>query len=325
MTYLDPAIFQELAKLWNLAAGLTHPLTPHLLQDTMSGDLDFHPDDLIIERFAGEPCGFVLTKRPQQATFPGCEPYQDKGYICLLASDPARQRLGIGRQLLTKAEDHLRATGAKYAILGGSFHHVVPGIPSGLSRAQIFFRQAGYTFGKAVWDLAHYTTDDFTLGEFAMAIFRSSGIVPRIIRSKFGQSEDPAATEALSTFLYREFPGRWCHEVPQALSAAQLSTQVLGLLYGKEVVGFAQLHLPGSFATRRWHGFNPFVAAIGPLGVARALRGRELGLALVAAATGYLQQQGAWQIVIDWTDLLKFYGKLDYRPWLKYFLAQKTL
>jgi hypothetical protein len=45
----------------------------------------------------------------------------------------------------------------------------------------------------------------------------------------------------------------------------------------------------------------------------------------VALAADQLRRVGARRGVIDWTDLLDFYGRLGFEPWLSYVPAHKTL
>jgi predicted N-acetyltransferase YhbS len=88
--------------------------------------------------------------------------------------------------------------------------------------------------------------------------------------------------------------------------------------------GFAQLHLPLSPGALRWAGFAPEVAALGPIGVGKAIRGRGLGLALLVRGLEFLRAAGAHETVIDWTDLLDFYGRCGFAPWRRYTLACRT-
>ena len=50
-----------------------------------------------------------------------------------------------------------------------------------------------------------------------------------------------------------------------------------------------------------------------------------MGLALLVRALEQLRDWGAKETVIDWTDLLDFYGRCGFTPWLRYVLAQKEL
>jgi GNAT superfamily N-acetyltransferase len=68
----------------------------------------------------------------------GCvhvETHRDRGHIGLLGVEPAHQKAGLGRQLMSAAEDHLRTDGCKVADLRFINH-----------RAELlrFYSQLGY-------------------------------------------------------------------------------------------------------------------------------------------------------------------------------------
>ena len=50
-----------------------------------------------------------------------------------------------------------------------------------------------------------------------------------------------------------------------------------------------------------------------------------MDLAIVQAAMAYLQERNIDTIIIDWTILVEFYGKLDFDPWKKYGVYLKDL
>jgi predicted N-acetyltransferase YhbS len=75
----------------------------------------------------------------------------------------------------------------------------------------------------------------------------------------------------------------------------------------------------------RWAGLEPGIAALGPIGVAADARGGGLGLALLVAGLRQLRDRGAGPAVIDWTDLLDFYARAGFAPWLRYVQARRSL
>jgi predicted N-acetyltransferase YhbS len=207
-------------------------------------------------------------------------------------------------------------------ILGGSFHHVFPGIPES-SRSLAFFESQGYTLGKVAWDV-WLQGDPIGIEEAALAV-KKARIRAEILKSG-GQTPIHAhLKKALLAFLEKEFPGRWHYEISAILKGEIASSATLCLFEGERAIGFTQMHEPGSPAACRWEGFDPEIASIGPVGLAGDQRGRGLGLAMVVIATQHLRHQGLKKIVIDWTDLIDFYGKLGYQPWQSYRLAEKSL
>jgi predicted N-acetyltransferase YhbS len=64
---------------------------------------------------------------------------------------------------------------------------------------------------------------------------------------------------------------------------------------------------------------------LGPIGVSQDTRGKGYGGALLDAGLRYLRDQGVRGCVIDWTDLVDFYGKFGFKPYRKYQMLIKTL
>jgi predicted N-acetyltransferase YhbS len=130
---------------------------------------------------------------------------------------------------------------------------------------------------------------------------------------------------ALNAFLEAAFAGRWARDVRQFLAGGGEPGTVMTLEVEGAIAGFAWLHPPGSPGALRWAGFSPGMAALGPIGVSEAVRGRGLGLGLLVAGLNWLEAEGARDTVIDWTTLLEFYGRVGFEPWLAYRLGEKVL
>ncbi|MBM3275546.1 MAG: GNAT family N-acetyltransferase [Candidatus Sericytochromatia bacterium] len=312
----------EMAALWNRSAP-GHPLTYEVLDEMTSADPSFEAGDVLCEFEGDRLVGFALAKRFRRA-FLGCEKFQSLGWLALMAVHPEYQRRGLGRKLVGRAEAYLKIQGADRVVLGGSFHHALAGVPE-RSPARALFANCGYDVGpKLVWDVQR-DVRSFVMPDRVGADLAAAGVSGRMVVSRYGMSVEPEATAALLEFMHAEFPGRWTRDVAFALSRGDSPGLVATLEEGYSVVAFAQVHPAGSPGALRWRGFDPEIAAIGPVGVARAHQGKGLGLAIVALATEHLKRMDARRVVIDWTDLLDFYGRLGYQPWLSYVLAQKTL
>jgi predicted N-acetyltransferase YhbS len=68
---------------------------------------------------------------------------------------------------------------------------------------------------------------------------------------------------------------------------------------------------------------QPEWGGIGPLGLSKEMRGLGAGLGVVAAGMRHLYQHGLKFARIDWTTLVDFYGRLGFKPSLKYRRASK--
>lgn len=308
------AMAAEVLAVWQAALGDRHPIMPELWTANTSGDPHFSDTDALVALSDGRPIGFALTKRLRHP-FPGCERYASVGWIALLAVHPDHQGQGAGRQLLSLAEAHLRHGGCTRIVLGGSFHHFLAGVPD--TTAPAYFAKAGYTLGASVWDVRRRLQAAPRLPDVTATLAAAPDVTIRPLRS--------ADVTALGTFLAGQFPGRWHRDVDWYLQHDGSPAMVMGLFSDSTVKGFAHLHPPGSSGSRRWAGTLPGVAALGPIGVADDQRGRGLGLALLVRGLEALQHAGADETVIDWTDLLDFYGRCDFRPWLAYRLMDKAL
>lgn len=330
ITYVPyrPSLGPELLAIWQ-AAYAGYPIMPSLWEAITAGDPSFQKTDGFVAIKAERPVGFVFAKR-FRGSFPDCERYRSIGYITLLAVHPDAQRQGIGTVLLGAAEAKFQASGATRSVIGGSFHHVMPGIPvtspafatasdpealaATSAAALAFFEARGYAMDKEVWDVRRDLSQLPALPEI--------GPLPEgMVLRPTAEGEEHAMLE----FLIREFPGRWARDMAHHVVTGQPVSQIFGLFERGRPQGFALISPPGSYGALRWEGFNRRVAALGPIGVSERMRGRGLGLALLVRALEQLRSWGATDTVIDWTDLLDFYAKVGFTPWIRYRLAEKAL
>lgn len=296
--------------------GDRHPIMPALWTANTEGDPSFVPGDLIVAMRAARAIGFVITKR-WRGSYPGCERFRDAGYLSLMAVHPEHQRQGVGTALLEAAIARFQEEGAAKVLIEGSFHHFMPGIPDSSPGALAFFERRGFTAFKEVWDVRRR----LDAGPALPSIEETLRSQPDIAIRPYAPGEE----QALIAFLQESFAGRWARDTDHVLRTGGDVRQVMGVFLDRVPQGFAQLHPPGSSGSLRWAGFDPGVAALGPIGVGKALRGRGLGLALLVRGLEWLRVAGARETVIDWTDLLDFYGRCGFSPWLRYTLARRSL
>ena len=308
----QPAMAAEVLAIWHAAAGEHLPIMPELWEANTTGDPSFLPADLMVASDGGALVGFVLTKR-WRGQHSGLARFGPIGYVALGAVHPRWQRRGIGRRLIQAAEAKMRAEGVTRVVVGSSFHHLLAGLPQWAEAARALVLAEGYALGQTVWDVRRRLSALPVLPE-----------VPRLDGFDLRPCRDGEA-EALVGFLDEAFPGRWPRDVAHFLQTGGPIGHVMGLFEGERPCGFAHLHPPGSIGTGRWAGLVPGIAALGPIGVAAAQRGKGQGLALLFAGLHELRRLGADEVVIDWTDLIDFYGRVGFEPWLRYTLAAKDL
>jgi ribosomal protein S18 acetylase RimI-like enzyme len=314
----EPSRRQQLLDVWNAGLGARFPLSASLF--IQNAERDPHaaagacwtallPD--------GRTAGFCLTKivgEPLAAD--GWQP--NRGWISLLAVHPTHQRRGIGTALLARAEDDLRARGRGLITVGADPNHFLPGVPEG-EGAVAFFRRAGYAFTGEAYDL-HRPAADPLPRERLPASLRETDVTIRPLEAGDGAR--------LFAFLDAVFPGRWRYGVERVLAHGGSFADLAGVIEEGRVVGFAQMFHPRSpyiGPSIAWTRHGTRAGGIGPIGLAPHVRGRGLGLALLRRCVEWLQRMGIEDVVVDWTSLVEFYGRLGFSVWRRYHQGDKRL
>ena len=320
----DPARIGEVVALWNAAAGAAFPLREALFRQNTVLDPHFDPAgaSLACESATGHlvGCGIAKVARvPLGAD--GLRP--DRGWLSLVVVDPGFRRRGIGKALLRAGEAFLGARARPTAILGGDPAHFFPGIPDETGTSG-FFEACGYTLRGEAYDLRRSLRDYRTPEAVTAALAENPDIEIRpLARGEEG---------ALLAFLDATFPGRWRYTLARFLDGGGPIGDVMGVLRRGDVRGFAMLFHPGSrwigpsiAWARRDGGREALAGGLGPMGLSPAVRGRGLGEALRDRAIVHLAALGVQEMVIDWTILLDFYGKLGFVPCRRYRHGERSL
>jgi GNAT superfamily N-acetyltransferase len=321
----------EIVALWNAAAGADFPLRAALFRQNTVLDPHFDPAGAAIacDASTGQLLGCAIAKAAREPLgADGLRP--DRGWLSFLVVHPAHRRRGIGTALLRAGETFLRRQARPLAVLGSDPGHFFPGVPDSTGAAG-FFEAAGYTLRGEAFDL-HRSLVDYH-GSEAVTAARAANRDVEV--RPFAAGEERALLE----FLDAVFPGRWRYTVARFLDAGGPIEDVMGLVRrgprapAASVGGFAMLFHPGS----RWIGpsiawvpnagadRSPAVGGLGPMGIAPTLRGRGLGLALLDRAAVRLAALGVREMIVDWTILLEFYGRLGFVPWRRYRHGERML
>jgi len=64
---------------------------------------------------------------------------------------------------------------------------------------------------------------------------------------------------------------------------------------------------------------------LGPIGITNNCRGKGYGMYLMIKIIQYFQQKGYRHMIIDWTDLVDYYKKIGFEPWIKYIMLKKKI
>lgn len=319
---LDPlGLSAEIVELWNRRARAAFPLDGRLLRQLVRME---RGESLWLGSFdAGRLVGAALAKLPR----PSAETPPADGFLSFIAVEEDHGRRGLGSALLARAEAWVAEAGARRLHFGGDSYHFFPGLPvddSASSRSLGAFLQARGFRPKGP-DEEDLVADLSTLD--LQALVRRA---PLAAGYRF-RLYDASLRDATETFFRREFPGRWYREFLDALEEG-LRNLDLALLQDEasgEVVGFSRIYdqespvLGGSMYWRALMGDSP--GGLGPIGLAHSLRGKGLGLALLRLCVEELAHRGVRTMVIDWTSLGAFYGKLGFAPWKAYRSVEKVL
>ncbi len=279
-----------------------------------------HQPELLIGAFAGQRLVGVAYGR-----LPGGVEWlpADVGWVSLLAVAGPWQGRGVGTKLLGELLSRLRAGGAKRFRLGSDANYLLPGPPQESS--------------PALWRLARRAGARFLAAEHDLHVDLRAPLPAAPLPAGWTVRDDDP--EGALEFVARTFPGRWTNEVEAYLGAgatvltlAKETPRDAGspakaegfcaLFWGDEAVIGPSLYWRGALGGSDGAAS---VAGMGPLGISESARGGGLGLGLVRAGAARLQQRGATDLLINWTTLTTFYGKLGARVWRTYQRAEGPL
>ncbi len=312
---------ESVIELWHRCLGTQYPLTDRLFRQNVLSDPFGQSEGNVVALENGQLVGWalcrVLKRLPLQLAR-----YEGRASIGALCVHPNHRRRGIGSLLYTHTETIVRAQGARTFTVVHYPHHLLVGVPSEAADLKAFLAQHGFQGWREAYDLHRRLTDP-TLGTQLNDGIRT---LPPRLSIRPAQHEDAAA---IIDFVGREFPGGWHYDTHRFFDRGGVPSDVVVVLEDRAIVGFAHTHTPDSVELRgsiqwvppsakRWGG-------LGPIGIAATHRRRGIGFALLCAGVQQLKARGVEDLVIDWTDLLDFYGRLGFRIWKRYWQGSKQL
>jgi GNAT superfamily N-acetyltransferase len=318
-----PGDNEALLALWN-AVLPAFPLSQRLLSQTLA-DPYFEPEGHLVARHdaSNTIVGWVLCKSMAGAG-PEVGRFQNRGGVGALCVAPDFQGRGLGKYLLARADQHLWVNGSILSTLYFP-HHLLPGIPAECAAARGLFESFGCTNWHETYDLQRDLAGYEVPPEVRATMQRESGVEIRPARE--------GEADAVIAFVEREFSGPWAYSTRGHFAAGLPARDFVVAVEGDEVTGFC--HVADDTAARlipSTHWFpalsgtrNKRWGGLGPIGVAREVRGRGLGLALCALAVEELQARGVESMGIDWTSLRDFYGKLGFATWRTYLQGERPI
>lgn len=297
----------RLILLWNRCIGERFPMSERLLDQNLEGGARTTAAASLVVREGQNVIGWVVA-RAHRAPPPALERLRGTGGLTVLCVDPYRRNRGIGTALLAAAEEHLASHGvARFDTVVTPFQFL-PGVPEEAAELDAFLERHGYALTGTCMDM------EADVGAFERARGPAPGVDVRPVR----EPDEPA----LRALLAREFAAVWGYLIDDHLARSAPREDLLVAVEGDEVIGFCHVHderSPALAGSTSWYPeLGPRYGGLGPIGVSRAHRGRGLGLALLCAALEHQRRRGVRRMVIDWTTLESFYGRVGFSPWRRY-------
>lgn len=301
---------KDVVDLWNqtLAAD---PITVFRFRKQALFDDNFDTELCYTAVEDGRVIGFLLaTKRKFPYLERGLEP--TRGWINVMFVDEACRRKGVGKALVVKAEETLKAMGAETVTLGAySPNYFFPGVDrENYGDAAGFFEKMGYQAGKKSYsmckDLHGYRIGEDTLEKLARA--EEAGF-------RFIHFEYKYALELLD-FLREEFGGGWKRN---ALISMQNNTAedciLLVLDREQKIAGFCMRMIDG----------NPM--RFGPIGVKADTRNYGIGGILFDLMQLEMEKRGIYHLYFVSTDEpgRRFYERHGLKVFRSFADYQKTI
>ncbi|MET7857635.1 GNAT family N-acetyltransferase [Streptomyces sp. NPDC005318] len=289
MMYLSvarTATEHDLSALRTLArAALVHDSDAEDVFDLLWAQTADRPQLRILAEADGEPVGVALAAlRPATASTPAI------GHIELLAVLPQVQSRGIGRALMTRAEELLIAAGAERLVIRGRPpYYAWPGIDIRYTRAVCLAESSGYTRGPEGLNMSVDlrtapldTADD-------EARLAAAGVQVRRLA--------PADEKPFLAWM-SQWGGSWDGEAARALTydPPRGHVAVREGADGPVFVGFA------------CHGVNRRTW-FGPMGTDSSERGLGVGTVLLRRCLADQRASGLDEAEIGWTAPIHFYAR----------------
>ncbi|AAM23519.1 ribosomal protein S18 acetylase RimI-like enzyme [Caldanaerobacter subterraneus subsp. tengcongensis MB4] len=304
---------EEIVRLWNKELGKEFPLRKELFYQNSLEDKNVLLEGSWIALEKEKLVGFIISKIWKE-DLECVKNKKDTGYIQVILVDSDYRNKGIGSELLRKAEEALKANGVKTVVLGQDPWHYFPGIPSEYIDTVEWFKKKGYVEFGEEYDLYCRLNGE---GQVTLPVFPE---VEFKILDKWQKN-------SFLEFLNRCFPGRWEYEAIKYFEKGGEGREFVVAEKKGKIIGFCRINDSKSpFIAQNVYWaplFEEELGGIGPLGIDPEERGKGYGLAIVQAGMYFLNQRGIRNIVIDWTNLVDFYGKLGCKVWKRYIKYEK--
>lgn len=283
--YSEIINFSELSDIWNQELGFIFPITNKLLDQNI---IDY-PNKFVLGAFASDQLvGFVVAKR----NITDIPSYENLGWISIIFVSKAYRNQGIGSKLLSEAEHYLHDVDT--INVGKDINNFFPGVPidfNGLTDK--FFQNRGYIDMGITHDLINTKPKQMMIRnkEFKYMICTLD------------------QKDAFQTFMRNNFPGGWDYQLNHYFSIGGDGSEYVICLDKDKVIGFARFNdkkFKLIHYNITWYDRFNNLGGIGPLGVDRNYRGKDIGYDVVAYGINTLIERGISEIIIDPNETLTY-------------------
>lgn len=292
--------------LWEKAMGTNYPVTDRVLRPRIWTRSSYEPGDGVVVLEGKRLAGFGIAELDRAALCHG----NGAASIQAIVVHPSCQRRGIGRRILGRLEERLGAQGVNKLTVSMSLWRFWSGIHDDLPAARAFFERHDYKRNYDAIDM-YGSLAHFKPGPRHRRTLERSGVTIRP-----SAAADLAGIYALLT---REAAG-WRDSLIKMAAYGDIGN-ILAVLRGEEYIGCIQTFTPQSrfrsanLVWERLLGKN--LGGMGAVLIAKAWRGKGLGVCMIEAAAQHLKDHGASGCFVDWTsrNLAPFYGKVGTTIW----------
>jgi GNAT superfamily N-acetyltransferase len=263
---------------------------------------------------------FMITKHLTMPISKKCK--TDQGWVSLLVvNKKIPNAVSKVDELFKLVEEDFKKNGIKEVHFGGDPQNFLPGLPSSIEGDYLsLLEKSGFKKNGIVYDLYQNI--------YKFSIFNK--ISNERLQKKLYIEKATKETEyLLLKFLEKYFPERWYFEaenigrIPGGIEDYWLLRSDEDLLGFTRINTFKSSYLgPNINWCFRWQKDS---LGLGPIGIADNCRGKGYGIYLMINIIQYFQQKGYKHMVIDWTDLVDYYKKIGFEPWIKYIMLKKKI
>lgn len=273
-----PTRVDDLTALWN-AASPSEPLTADEL-----GGVCFDDPGVVLASPDGQAAvAAVIRTHPSH----GSGPDVVVGHIRLVVVHPSIQRRGMGRQLVSAAEQWMTRQGATVSVLGAEAPvYLWPGVDATNVAAQCLAESAGYGSTGSEINMALPTT------------FRAP-VPDQVVVRRLDSDADVAAVRVLVAAIWPQWLVEFDLGVATACVHGAFAHPAVGVDNDRPVVALG--FCAHSVLRTGW---------LGPMGTDPAHQGSGVGSALVSAVVTDVMVAGLPDVEISWVGPVRFYAKL---------------